>query len=68
MGPGLLASLDYSMIGHIPDFYERGDDYFMFAKHLFLESPEQAAARAGATSPEGGPEPPRGDSVTRREQ
>ncbi len=35
MGPGLLGSKPYALIGHIPDFYAPGDDYFMYARHLF---------------------------------
>ncbi len=31
---GLLAELGFTLIGHIPDFYEPGDDYYMYAKHL----------------------------------
>jgi hypothetical protein len=34
MGKGLLSERGYALVGHIPDFYEPGDDYFMYAKHL----------------------------------
>jgi hypothetical protein len=34
IGKGVLASRGYALIGHIPDFYEAGDDYYMYAKHL----------------------------------
>jgi hypothetical protein len=33
-GPGALERSGYSLIGHIPDFYVRGNDYYMFARHL----------------------------------
>jgi hypothetical protein len=35
VGKGLLVEAGYALIGHIPDFYGHGDDYFMFAKHVF---------------------------------
>ncbi len=34
IGNGVLVERGYALIGHIPDFYEVGDDYFMYAKHL----------------------------------
>ncbi len=34
LGPRALADAGYSLIGHIPDFYSAGNDYFMYAKHL----------------------------------
>jgi GNAT superfamily N-acetyltransferase len=34
MGKGILSERGFALIGHIPDFYEAGEDYFMFAKHL----------------------------------
>jgi hypothetical protein len=33
-GAEMLAKAGYSLIGHIPDFYLKGNDYFMYAKHL----------------------------------
>jgi hypothetical protein len=33
-GAAALEGAGYSLIGHIPDFYARGNDYFMYAKHL----------------------------------
>jgi len=33
-GVGILASCGFALIGHIPDFYSPGDDFFMYAKHL----------------------------------
>jgi len=30
----LLVESGYALIGHIPDFYGPGDDYFMYAKHV----------------------------------
>ena len=37
-GAGLFPSKDYSLIGHIPDFYSPGDDYYMYARHLSREA------------------------------
>jgi hypothetical protein len=39
---GLDALMDagYSLIGHIPDFYAKGNDYFMYAKHVHIEKKE----------------------------
>jgi hypothetical protein len=34
VGKGVITEKGYSLIGHIPDFYEPGDDYYMYAKHL----------------------------------
>jgi GNAT superfamily N-acetyltransferase len=31
---GVFPQNGFALIGHIPDFYESGDDYFMFAKHI----------------------------------
>jgi GNAT superfamily N-acetyltransferase len=39
IGKGVLPERGYSLIGHIPDFYESGDDYFMYAKHVSREAP-----------------------------
>jgi hypothetical protein len=36
-GPAALEGAGYSLIGHIPDFYARGNDYYMLAKHLLAE-------------------------------
>jgi len=35
-GPGrdLLPGAGYSLIGHIVDFYGKGNDYFIYARHL----------------------------------
>jgi GNAT superfamily N-acetyltransferase len=57
MGWDLLASGDYSMIGHIADFYEKGDDYFIYARHLLRPRPERrdGAAGEGKGRPEGSP-------------
>jgi hypothetical protein len=33
-GAASLELAGYFLIGHIPDFYARGNDYFMYAKHL----------------------------------
>jgi hypothetical protein len=34
IGTGILSERGYALIGHIPDFYEKGEDYYMYAKHL----------------------------------
>ncbi len=34
LGLSLLDNSGYSMIGHIPDFYAPGDDFYMFSKFL----------------------------------
>jgi ribosomal protein S18 acetylase RimI-like enzyme len=34
VGRGLFSELGYTLIGHIEDFYEEGNDYFIYAKHL----------------------------------
>lgn len=47
LGRGCFAEAGFSTIGHIADFYEAGDDYFMFAKHLRPAAPEKAAPGAG---------------------
>jgi GNAT superfamily N-acetyltransferase len=39
-GEGALARAGYALIGHIPDFYGRGNDYLMYAKHLRLRAVE----------------------------
>ncbi len=44
VGEGLFDEAGYSLIGHIPNFYERGDDYFMYARHI------TRSGRAGAGS------------------
>jgi GNAT superfamily N-acetyltransferase len=50
IGKGLLAERGFSLIGHIPNFYEPGDDYFMYAKHLRRST--AAAAPTPAPAPE----------------
>jgi GNAT superfamily N-acetyltransferase len=49
---GLFQARSYSLIGHIPDFYGPGDDYFIYAKDLRRSSAggskEGAAAKEGA--------------------
>jgi ribosomal protein S18 acetylase RimI-like enzyme len=43
MGKGLLPSCGYSLIGHIADFYEKGDGYYMYARHLARPKPTGGA-------------------------
>jgi GNAT superfamily N-acetyltransferase len=33
-GAGVFEAKGYTLIGHIPDFYSPGNDYFMYAKHI----------------------------------
>jgi hypothetical protein len=49
IGPDVLSGRGFALIGHIPDFYAPGDDYFMYAKHL-----RRAARDAGGAAEEGG--------------
>ena len=49
MDSGALAGRGFSLIGHIPDFYAPGDDYFMYAKHL-----HRGAGNEDAGDKEGG--------------
>jgi ribosomal protein S18 acetylase RimI-like enzyme len=42
--PGFFQEAGFSLIGHIPDFYGKGDDFLMYAKHL--RPPEEIAAEA----------------------
>jgi ribosomal protein S18 acetylase RimI-like enzyme len=34
VGRGLFTEAGYALIGHIENFYETGDDYFIYARHL----------------------------------
>ncbi len=34
VGQAVFSNAGYALIGHIADFYEQGDDYYMYAKHL----------------------------------
>jgi len=47
MGADLLPSSGYTLIGHIADFYEAGNDYYIYARHLYRPRP----ARPGAAQP-----------------
>ncbi len=57
VGISLLEASGYNLIGHIPDFYSRGDDFYMFSKFLSRvkiepekkAETEKAAPRAPAT-------------------
>jgi hypothetical protein len=40
VGRGFLLSAGYALIGHIVDFYEKGDDYFIYARHISRRRPE----------------------------
>lgn len=37
LGSGIFSSLGYATIGHIPDFYAEGDDYYIYARHVRRE-------------------------------
>ena len=43
MGAELLPSSGYTLIGHIADFYETGNDYYIYARHLFRPRPGRPA-------------------------
>ncbi len=34
IGSGTMSRHGFALMGHIPDFYAPGDDYFMYARHL----------------------------------
>jgi hypothetical protein len=41
VGETTLPGSGYSLIGHIPDFYAEGDDYYMYARQLTKAEPER---------------------------
>jgi ribosomal protein S18 acetylase RimI-like enzyme len=49
VGTGVLTERGYALMGHIPDFYEAGDDYYMYAKHL-REAPAAPASEGKEAS------------------
>ncbi len=53
IGRGVFTESGYLAIGHIADFYEAGDDYFIYAKHLH-RSPKKAEPKAAAPAAEPG--------------
>jgi hypothetical protein len=50
MGEELLADLGYILLGHIADFYEPGDDYFIYARHLYRDRQDKGMAKAVETA------------------
>jgi GNAT superfamily N-acetyltransferase len=34
IGGGIFLEEGYAMLGHIPDFYAPGDDYYIYARHV----------------------------------
>lgn len=58
-GRGTFLQAGYTLIGHIADFYDAGDDYFIYAKHIRREKVEVSAA---TESPPAG-EADKGDSA-----
>jgi len=34
IGEGAFLARSYAVMGHIADFYAKGDDYYMYAKHI----------------------------------
>jgi hypothetical protein len=50
-GIDALKEAGYSLIGHIPDFYARGNDYFMYAKHLCIQKGEGGNSEAKGDQP-----------------
>jgi ribosomal protein S18 acetylase RimI-like enzyme len=57
MGAELLPSSGYTLIGHIEDFYETGNDYYIFARHLFRPRPGRVATVTAATAAPSVPAP-----------
>ena len=55
IGAEVLEDCGYALIGHIADFYEGGDDYFMYARHASrpLASASAAGQAAGAAGKAG---------------
>lgn len=51
LGPGILPRAGYSLIGHIVDFYGKGDDYFIYARHLLRPQPEATPAGGEGKAP-----------------
>lgn len=43
LGDGVLESRGYALIGHIPDFYAKGSDYYMYAKIIHRRDPRADA-------------------------
>lgn len=43
VGEGFLLDRGYTLIGHIEAFYDVGDDYFIFAKHVSIHDRDQAS-------------------------
>jgi GNAT superfamily N-acetyltransferase len=43
IGRGVFTDSSYLAIGHIADFYEAGDDYYIYAKHLHRSEKQQEA-------------------------
>jgi hypothetical protein len=42
LGEGVLDSRGFGLIGHIPDFYTKGSDYYMYAKIIHRRAPSEA--------------------------
>lgn len=59
LGRDLLPRAGYSLIGHIVDFYGKGDDYFIYARHLLKPRTE-----APSTPPVPEAAPPGGEGKT----
>ncbi len=47
VGEGFLLDRGFTLIGHIEGFYEQGDDYFIYAKHVSMHQPEEAEEGIG---------------------
>jgi len=55
VGEGFLLDKGFSLIGHIEGFYELGDDYFIYAKHVSIHQPETGEGNEGETGDEARP-------------
>jgi len=51
IGAECLPSLGYTLIGHIPDFYGKGDDFFIYAKHIERPITEAALKTQASAEP-----------------
>lgn len=57
VGTGVFTEHGYALIGHIPDFYAEGDDYYIYAHHVCPVEPdrkEQAAPEEKKAPPGNG--------------
>ncbi len=57
VGDQFFAENGFEMIGHIPDFYEEGNDYYIYVRHVCPEPDEPEELESGERlAAQGGPE------------